>query len=161
LLIIIPYSFYVKIHTYTYTHTIQCIRITFFQKKIKASDEKLFWHGTDIVGLLQDGKIVKHQANDMQEGRPCIFLLRNRGGLRCAIQIILLDFGCLRGYSTLKGELTGIAVDQGKFVLFDFSKCPLLANKVNSINIYLILLSLSLHLTFIQLTHSPTSYSSS
>ena len=98
-----------------------------FIRKI-ADDEKLFWNQSSLLKFYSSDQ--KIEASDLQEGRPVLFAMRKRGGFRCAVDIQLLEFGALRGYSTLKDKVHAIAIGEGNFVLTDVSSCPLLHKKV-------------------------------
>ena len=98
-----------------------------------ADDEKLFWNQSSLLGFYPSKDNEKIETTDLQEGRPVLFTSRRRGGLRCAVNIQLLAFGALRGYSTLKQRVQAVAIGEGNFILTDVSSCPLLNKKVANV----------------------------
>lgn len=99
-----------------------------------ASDEKLFYHATAVVAYFTHSSRTEVDTNDIQEGRPVLFFIRKRGGLRCAVNIRLLDIGSLRGLSILRATLTAVSAGEGRFILTDVTNCPLLSNKISNIS---------------------------
>ena len=81
-----------------------------------ASDEKLFWHCSSIAGYYPSSSSSSAivDVNDLQEGRSVAFFVRKRGGLRCAVNIRLLEFGALKGLSILRPTLTAVSLGDGK-----------------------------------------------
>mmetsp|Transcript_31176 Transcript_31176/g.42895 ORF Transcript_31176/g.42895 Transcript_31176/m.42895 type:complete len:1222 (+) Transcript_31176:112-3777(+) len=92
------------------------------------SDERLFWFlsSSSYAAIKAQGKAV---STSLFVGSEVSFSLRRRGGLRCAVDLKLLEVGALKKEVELPFECTGMVVEKQQLVLVDVSRNELLARR--------------------------------
>lgn len=84
------------------------------------TDEKLFWHCSET--FLPYGQ-------DLRVGTDVAFMVRRRGGMRCAVDIEVLGPNANYKEETLPEVCKGVVVEEGLVVLTDISESPILRTK--------------------------------